>query len=212
MKRDFLDLVGRPQRLLRRLRSLAFGSAIAALGLSATQSVLGAEPGGATPTEPVLSATIVDRSKKAAKLILRLRGHIGTAFASHSSHRSHSSHSSHSSHYSGTSGTVRSPRTPSAPVTTPAPSPTPLATLPSNDTITGKFQSFDRARRTLKIHDAIGTPFEFSWRDDTLVAGGQRLDEYLESHPGHPWTVGQSLSVTWKPSADGKKRVLVSVR
>ena len=215
MKRDLLDLVRRPKRFVQRLRAFALGSALASVGLlSAPPAVASVVPTSST-TEPLLGSVIVNRTKKAAKLVLKLPGSVGAAFAAHSSHRSHSSHSSHSSHYSGTSGVVRRPSSPApapAPVASPPPAPAPLLSALGANTITGKFQRFDRVNRTLHINDAIGTAFEFSWRDDTTIPGGQRIDEYLEAHATHPFSAGQALTLVWKPSTDGKKRVLVSIR
>jgi hypothetical protein len=78
---------------------------------------------------------------------------------------------------------------------------------------TGKFQSFNKVGRTLIVKDAIGTAFEFGVRDDTEVTGSQRMDDYLDAHAGlTPWSSLQSLTISWKPSADGKKRIATSIR
>jgi len=83
--------------------------------------------------------------------------------------------------------------------------------------MSGSFVGFDRVKRLLTMKDAIGTVFEFSLRDDTKIRSAnvaeQRLDEYLErNEAGTPWKASQWISIGWKPSTDGKKRVAVSVR
>src|SRR5262245_54391175 len=112
MKRDFLAAFAKPARLGRQLRKLTVGSAIAAVAFlsgipaaSAATSTTGSAETG--------NAVIVERTKKAPKLLLKL-GPTGRSLSSgfaqhtshashssHSSHGSHSSHNSHSSHYSG---------------------------------------------------------------------------------------------------------------
>jgi hypothetical protein len=222
MKRDLLNFVPRPTNLLRRLKALAVGSALTSVGL------FGVSPASATPTDPVqstLAPTIVDRSKKTAKLVLRLPGRIGSYMMqhrSHSSHSSHASHASHASHYSGSSGVVAppAPPRPAAPAPVVAP-PVPLTAIAQADATENimsglRFDSFDRVNRVVKVKDAVGTVTEFVWRDDTKVGSAvssYRMDEYLESHfNNHPWQSGQQLTIMWKPSADGKKRVATSIR
>jgi hypothetical protein len=78
-----------------------------------------------------------------------------------------------------------------------------------------RFDSFDRVGRVLKVKDAVGAIMEFTWRDDTKLPGlsSPRMDEYLESHFNNtPWQAGQRITINWKPSADGKKRVATSIR
>jgi hypothetical protein len=79
--------------------------------------------------------------------------------------------------------------------------------------LNAQVQSFSRAARTLTVKDAVGSVYQFALRDDTTIATGQRLDEFLDGHPvTSPWAVSQSVIVTWKPSTDGKKRIATAVR
>lgn len=112
-------------------------------------------------------------------------------------------------------------------LTIPAPGPTPASTPASSQNLSvtgpsadaqmsGKFDGFDRATRVLVLRDLVGAAFEFVLRDDTMLttsAGARRLDEHLESNfNNHPWSQGQTLSIVWKPSADGTRRIAVSIR
>jgi hypothetical protein len=120
----------------------------------------------------------------------------------------------------------RSPAAPTAPAVPRVPdrpsvpaSPAPLAAsgvaaLPANAQITGTVVRFDRGAKVLVIDDEIAARFEIAMRDDTSILGGQRMDDYLESNPAPamPWTNGQTVVVSWRPSADRSKRVAVSVR
>ena len=121
----------------------------------------------------------------------------------------------------------RSPVTPSLPAAERVPDRAPTTAIPSpalaapatvapssNAEISGTFVRFDRATRVLVIQDAIAMRFEIAMRDDTLIFGGQRMDDYLESTPGGsmPWVTGEAIAVRWRPSADRTKRVAVSVR
>jgi len=101
------------------------------------------------------------------------------------------------------------PTTPSAPVT--------QASGTAAESLTmGQFASFDRTTKVLTIKDLIGASFEFAVRDDTMLStstGASRLDDYLESNfNNYPWSFGQLVSITWKPSVDGKRRVAISIR
>lgn len=99
MKTNLRDILPRSFNVARSLRRLVLGGALAVaggLGFIAT-----------TPTPaalgPAVDAVIVNREKKAPKLVLQLPASDSTLVAqhrSHSSHQSHSSHSSHRSHFS----------------------------------------------------------------------------------------------------------------
>jgi len=102
MKRDFLAAWSNPQGLLKQLRKMTLGAAIAAVGF-VSGSAASAAPVDVN-SEGSVRPVIVEKSKKAPKLLLKLATHgktLGSAsHRSHSSHSSHSSHRSHSSHYS----------------------------------------------------------------------------------------------------------------
>lgn len=104
---------------------------------------------------------------------------------------------------------------PTLTIRTPTPN-APSGPVSADVQMSGRFESFDRTTRMLVLKDLIGAAFEFSLRDDTMLSattGVKRLDEYLESNlNNHPWSQGQMLSVVWKPSVDGTRRVAVSIR
>jgi hypothetical protein len=121
-------------------------------------------------------------------------------------------------------GWVPAPAGSAAATVAPAPA-TPTAAVPptappSNVTaadvqLSGRFESFDRASRTLVLKDLIGASFEFAVRDDTILTTPTptRLDEYLDANfNNHPWSQGQLLTIIWKPSPDSKRRIAVSIR
>jgi hypothetical protein len=105
---------------------------------------------------------------------------------------------------------------PASPTAATRTAPTQTTVTAADAQLSGRFESFDRASRTLVLKDLIGASFEFALRDDTTwtgTSGAQRLDEYLESNfNNHPWSHGQLLTIAWKPSVDGKRRVAVSIR
>ena len=154
MPRDFLSLVRRPKDLLKSLRKIALGGVIAATGVSASPSI--ATAAGSPPSEP--NPTIVDRSRKVAKLILQLPG-TATAYL-RADHRSHRSHSSHRSHFSSSGGGAPAPAP--APVRPPAPEPArpaapaptrPVPLISSNSELAGK--EF-RPTGDVDLYEALG--------------------------------------------------------
>ncbi len=222
MKRDFLDFVGKPSRLVVSLKRLSLGGALAGLGLLSAVSTPEASRSTTPPPAPIITPTVVDRSRKTAKLVLQLPTQTGHEMAQHRSHSSHRSHRSHSSHVSGTGGTVRTPPAVVPPPSTPksaAPAAAAglLAVTPSSaEQTTGKFASFNATSRVLTVKDAVGASIEFAMRDDTILLfmnQSRRLDEYVESLGRVlPFTVNQQVRVAWKPSTDGTKRVAVSIQ
>ena len=105
------------------------------------------------------------------------------------------------------------------PRSTPASTPTSgqnLSTASAEAQMSGRFESFNQVTRVLVVRDLVGVTFEFVLRDDTMlttIAGARRFDEQLESNfNNHPWSQGQTLSIVWKPSADGTRRIAVSIR
>jgi hypothetical protein len=105
MKRDFLMALYKPQSLLKQLRKLTIGTAIAAVGFISGSSASASTAGQIT--QGTVTPTIVEKSKKTPKLVLKLASSGKMVSASHASHRSHSSHSSHRSHSSHYSGSTR---------------------------------------------------------------------------------------------------------
>jgi len=71
MKRDFLSAWSKPQELLKLLRKLTIGTAIAAVGFVSGSSV------SATPLDTSsrgsVTPVIVEKSRKAPKLLLKTR-------------------------------------------------------------------------------------------------------------------------------------------
>jgi hypothetical protein len=223
-KRRVRDFLPRPQDLLLRLRAIVTGGAFATTSLLLPPAVTTTE--AAPPTPWALTTVIVDRSRKAVKLVLRAPGRaIGfvAQHRSHSSHSSHRSHSSHSSHVSGSGGSVYVPPPP-APIPTPAPAtprPAPetlLAEAPAASAVAdgqfeGTIESLDREARTVKVKGISPVRIILLYyRDDTTVAKSgrrSRLDEYQNANGGRfPFTVGDKVNVEWKHNAATSKTVV----
>jgi hypothetical protein len=82
--------------------------------------------------------------------------------------------------------------------------------------MTARFFAYDTGRKMLVVKDAVGTTFEFVLPNEaTLAVAGKtvRAGEYLQAHFNNlPYASDQQLRIAWKPSANGKGRVVVSVR
>ena len=91
MKRQLADLLPRSRDLLRRTQKVLAGAALAAYGMVGISAAPPSQVPSPSPAS-VATPTIVDRSKKAAKLVLTLPGkalnHLLLQHRSHSSHRS----------------------------------------------------------------------------------------------------------------------------
>ncbi len=197
MARDFMKMFGHPVSLARALRKLTLGSVIAVTGLPVATPAAGPNE---TPLEgaPSAGATIVNRSKKAGKLILQLPG--STAYVS-TEHRSHRSHSSHRSHYSSVGGT-----------TTTAPRPTPPPTSPNTvvaaNAVSGEIETIDKVRRTFVVKLASGVKRTFGFRDDTKHTTNAgvtfRFDELSNAADAPlPISIGDKVKVQWRVATDG---------
>lgn len=207
MARDFLRFVPRPLELGRLLKRVALGGLVASTGL-------GAMPEAATPASIESQLTIVDRSKKAAKLILQLPGSVSSFVAQHRSHRSHSSHRSHYSSAGGGSPApvVRPPATrPAPPVTTAVPTPAVAAVRTS-----GEILSVDTTNRTfvLKISEAMSRTI--SYRDDTKFENTTglsiRFDDFASSTKNLvPISKSDKVELTWRVSGDGRTPIAVTI-
>jgi hypothetical protein len=215
--RDFLSLLSRPADLLKALRKIAIGSVIATTGVSATPpTAAAAESPGKVPAQG-LTPTIVDRSRKAAKLVLQLPGTTGFLNAEHRSHRSHSSHRSH---YSSSGGGG----TPSPPTTRPRTTPTPESpsTLDLNDptavrTLSGVVVGVDRLSRTITVRDTANLASVFAYRDDskveTSVGVTVRFDDFADANPGQfPVALRDKVRMTWRTSPDGNARIVNTIK
>ena len=215
--RDFLNFVRRPSDLLRALRQITVGGVIATTGASAAPPAAAAEvPRTTAPTEG-LTPTIVDRSRKAAKVLLQIPGSTALLRAEHRSHRSHSSHRSHFSSSGG--GGVPAPR--------PAPStPTPTAESPSTLDLTdpasgfwlsGEVVSVDRASRTITIRQNASGTTAFAYRDDTKfessIGVAVRFDDYADSNSGRlPVGARDKVEFRWRSTPNGKTSILSMIR
>lgn len=208
MPKDFVGFLSRPGNVLKALRRIALGGVIAAAGLPTAAGA--AAPPSASAGAPAVSPTIVDRSKKAGKLVLRLAG--GVASAMTPQHRSHRSHSSHSSHRSSSSGTTAPPvRT--APPTSTASSLVGASAL----LVTGEIETIDRVKRVIVVKQTSTTTKSFAFRDDTrfeLPSGiAVRLDEFSEANNGRlPIVVGDRVEVLWRTSTDGKTLIATTLK
>jgi hypothetical protein len=192
-----------PGPLLKNLRTALAGAAVTALGLFSSQPVNAAT---FTQSAPIPASTIMDRSRKAAKLVLSLPGH---AFSLAAQHRSHASHASHSSHVSGASAPA-APRdpAPAAPVTQPT------VTTPADNSdssaatissfIVGKITKVDPVRRTVTIQESEASATrEFSYRDNTTFYSVTGVAQSLaDVNERLPFKVADKVRVTWKSTGN----------
>ena len=212
MRRDFLKAVKKPADLLRALRQIAFGGLVVGAGLTTPTTAGATEAAG--PVRVASTATIVDRSKKAAKLVLQLPNSVTGWVAQHRSHRSHSSHRSH---YSSTGGGSAAP----APVRPVAPPPRAVAPRTSlmgiaANVVIGEIESIDKVKRMFVVKQGEALKTTFAYRDDTnyqtSIGLSVRFDEFPDAASGQlPISVGQKVDVTWKKSTDGKTNIATVV-
>lgn len=213
MAKDFLRFVPRPVDLAKALKKVAFGGLMAAAGF-------GASPQAASPPAVTQSvgATIVDRSKKVTKLILRLPGTASAFVAQHRSHRSHSSH--YSSSGGGSSAPVVRPPAPAAPPRPPAAAAPPVRSLldtsvPANSA-DGEIMSVDQVNRSFNFRMGEAVLRTIGYRDDTKFeteAGASiRFDDFAAVGRGQlPIAKGDKVKLSWRMSADGKTPIAVTI-
>ena len=214
--RDFLSFVRRPGDLLKVLRRLTVGGVIVTTGASAAPAqATAAEPGSSARAEGV-TPTIVDRSRKAAKVLLQIPG--STAFLS-AEHRSHRSHSSHRSHFSSSGGGGAAPRpAPSTPTRTPESSSLlDLTDSASAPWVAGEVVSINTATRTITIRRGETNTTSFAYRDDskyeTSVGVSVRFDDYAASNRGRiPVSARDKVAFKWRLSSDGNTTILSTIR
>ena len=218
MHRDFLSFVRRPADLLKALQRITVGGVIAATGVSvppstATAAELSITSEGQTPT-------IVDRARKATKLVLQLPGTAANLSAAHRSHRSHSSHRSHFSSSGG--GTVPAPtppvtRTPPPVRTTPGATTLDLAEpIPAN-AVTGEVVAIDTDARTFTIRESVSVRSTFAYRDDskfeTALGVGVRFDDFAGANDGRlPIAIRERVQITWRTAPAGRTQIVTSVK
>ena len=221
MPKDFLSLVRRSSDLVRALRKITVGSAIAATGVSATPSPATAAQLPGTLTPQGLTPIIVDRARKAGKLVLQLPG--ATTAYLRAEHRSHRSHSSHRSHFSSSGG--GSAPAPAPPVTR---TPPPVRTAPGESTldltepapanaITGEIVAIDADARTVTIRQSATMRATFAYRDDskfeTSLGVGVRFDDFASANDGRlPITMRDKVQITWRTAPDGKTQIVTSAK
>lgn len=225
--KDFLSFVRRPKDLLKNLRRITVGGLIAAAGSGVGTPTSATElPRPVTPE--ATSPTIVDRSRKAAKLVLQLPGTMGFMRAEHRSHRSHSSHRSH---FSGSGGGASAP----APAPTPAPAPprTPPVreapgtasavdlTTPASlaNAVAGEVVgiNIDTRTITLRATPTSTTRRTFTYRDDSKFQATLgvtfRFDDFADANGGRlPISTGDKVEVQWRTSPDGKTQIISTVQ
>lgn len=220
MPKDFLSFVRRSADLVRALRKITVGSAIAAAGVSATPSPATAQLSD-TPTPQGVTPTIVDRARKAGKLILQLPGTTTAYFtAQHRSHRSHSSHRSHFSSSGGGAAPAPAPpvtRTPPPVRTAPGASTLDLTEPAPANTVTGEVVAIDTDARTLTIRQSATVRTTFAYRDDskfeTSLAVGVRFDDFAGANDGRlPIVTRDKVQITWRTTPDGKTQIVTSVK
>jgi hypothetical protein len=190
VKRTLRDLVPRSGPLRRRLRQVLSGSAIASVGLSATQ--LAQAKDHTTATEDLSPVTIANRAQKAKKLILQMPDGGMFSMLQHRSHSSHSSHRSHSSHYSGSSSGTSRPAplvTPTRPAPRVAEVAPPVADPAPVTYFRGVIDAINKDARTVTIkHADTNQPYTLGYRDDTtfrsLVGTESRLDDATDRNNG----------------------------
>src|SRR5262245_60008724 len=121
MGRSILSWLPGGIRLADRLKKVFAGAAVASAGL-ASVTTANAQVSQVEQAQLVPEVSIVNRSQKLGKLLLKLPMRGIDFQRGHSSHSSHSSHASHASHASGSTGRV------AAPPASPKPTPTPVST------------------------------------------------------------------------------------
>jgi hypothetical protein len=205
MAREVLKAFARPVALAKALRKMILGgvmAATAALPSTSSANVPLKEP---APAVPSVTPTIVNRSKKAAKLILQLPGSVASLATAH---RSHSSHRSHMSHYSSSGGSTYTP----PPATT---KPVEPVTTTDATAVTGEIVSIDKVKRTFVVKETPTVRKTFSYRDDTKhvshLGVSLRFDETTGSS-GLPISVGDQVQVSWRVSSDGLTTIATNVR
>jgi hypothetical protein len=212
--KDFLSLIRRPADLLKALRRITVGGVIATAGVSTGPSVVAAGPQGSEPVQG-LTPTIVDRSRKAPKLVLHLPGttaYVGTE------HRSHRSHSSHRSHYSSSGGGGSSAPAPPAPrPSAPATSAASVLDVEAKNSVSGEVVAIDTSARTITIRDSIPRRTTFGYRDDTKFEAGLgvtvRFDDFAEAKDGRlPVSIGDKVQIAWRTSPDGKTQIVSRIK
>jgi hypothetical protein len=223
MPNYFRRLTFRPVSLLSALKRIAVSGLIASAGLSAAPQA--ASP--ASAADNTVEPSIVDRSRKVAKLILKLPGTAASFVAQHRSHRSHSSHRSHYSGSGGGGGAVAAPVVPTpTPVAPPVravpappsvPPPTSLAALavPTNK-VTGEVVSVDKEKRLFVFKQSENVSRTIGYRDDTKFetdAGASiRFDDFSGASNGQvPIVKGDKVELSWRMSADGRMPIAVTV-
>lgn len=202
----------RPGRLLRTLHQIAVGGVIAATGTAVAPST-GEASEAAKSESPSASVTasVVDRSRKGVKLLLRLPGQVGLVGAAHRSH------SSHRSHVSSSGGGAPAPRpAPAPPAARPQPTrPAPdsagtlgLAALPATATaVSGEVVAIDTDLRTITIKPTATTRTTFGYRDDskfqTALGVAVRFDDFSDANNGRlPIAAGDKVEIQWRTSGD----------
>jgi hypothetical protein len=208
--KDFMRFVPKPSSLARALRGIFIGGVVATTGLPANAATT-------TTTSNTDALSIVDRSRKAAKLILRLPG---SALHLSGQHRSHRSHSSHSSHYSGSSGgsaprvspppirspTPASPPTTSLPLAGTVPSPTAgVGSITSTKPVAGEVMSVNRVNKTFVFKITGSVTRTIAFRDDTKFETDKgasiRFDDFAAAASGQvPISQGDKVELIWEVS------------
>ncbi|MFA5907922.1 MAG: hypothetical protein WC815_04010 [Vicinamibacterales bacterium] len=220
MPKYFRQLTSRPFSLISALKRIAVSGLIASAGLSATPQAAAT----ASVVDSTIAPSIVDRSRKIAKLILKLPGTAASFVAQHRSHRSHSSHRSHYSGSGGGGGAVAAPApVPVAPPVRAVPPPPPVTpstslaavAVPTN-TVTGEVVSIDAQKRLFVFKQSKNVSRTIGYRDDTKYeteAGASiRFDDFSGASNGQlPIVKGDKVELSWRMSADGRMPIAVTV-
>jgi hypothetical protein len=189
---------------LNRLKKALTSAVLAGTGITGAVPVSGAV---APPPRPLVNpeASVVNRSQKARKVMLRLP-HGTFGLVQHGSHASHASHSSHASHASGSAGSVAPPAPkPRAPVGSPA-----VATQPP---VLGVVDSINSKTHAIVIKDL--TPLEakiefyFDARTTFTPLGGTAAPVVVSG--ALPFRVGERVQIQWMPDPAKPSRKMAVV-
>jgi hypothetical protein len=207
VSKDFLGFLSRPLNLRTALRRIVFGGVVVAAGLPLPASAASSTQNVATRS-PYFSPTIVDRSRKAGKLVLQLVGGFSNSMTAQ--HRSHRSHSSHRSSSSGT--TAR-------PVAPPPPSTSALGVVGARgaSSVIGEITTIDRVRRIITVKQSATITKSYAFRDDTKFETtpgiAVRFDEFSEANNGRlPVVTGDRVQVLWRTATDGKTSIATTLK
>lgn len=216
MPRRLSDWLPNSTNLLGRTKSAIASAIVVSLGLAHAR-VAAAEANSRPSASPTLEPTVVRRSKRIGKVLLRLPGTRSGLLAQH---RSHSSHASHASHASGSTGVVRTPVAPAAPAPVAMPSTVtsasvaaPLLSTSSRPAVLGVVQKIDPVTHMVTIKDEtpLEATIEFFYDGETKFTPLGGISRILLDGATLPIALRQKVSIQWVPHPVNASRKIAVV-